>query len=178
MPVAGIASLISVPQAGRGRRGGSCDYAGLLVPLVAGAHHIQVVPSFQCGFGFSKTGHDLYQANMELMLAAARANVPTNTVYSARESYGVTWRDLLREPSRAGEMLRARRDDYCKREIERAQRGGRPGDVFVLLSDRPRPGEMVPGVTCSSFSWARYCIHPALARVGEPGRTALPNPYP
>src|ERR1700740_484412 len=26
MPVAGIASLISVPQAGRGRRGGSCDY--------------------------------------------------------------------------------------------------------------------------------------------------------
>src|SRR6266403_5609109 len=26
MPVAGMASLISVPQAGRGRRGGSCDY--------------------------------------------------------------------------------------------------------------------------------------------------------
>src|SRR5256885_15473430 len=26
MPVAGIVSLISVPQAGRGRRGGSCDY--------------------------------------------------------------------------------------------------------------------------------------------------------
>src|SRR4051794_15198268 len=26
MPVAGIASLISVPQAGRDRRGGSCDY--------------------------------------------------------------------------------------------------------------------------------------------------------
>src|SRR5271168_4479390 len=26
MPVAGISSLISVPQAGRGRRGGSCDY--------------------------------------------------------------------------------------------------------------------------------------------------------
>src|SRR5947208_5716195 len=26
MPVAGIASLISVPEAGRGRRGGSCDH--------------------------------------------------------------------------------------------------------------------------------------------------------
>jgi hypothetical protein len=126
-----------------------------LALLVARAHRIEVVPSFQCVD--SQTGHDLYRANVELMLAAARANVPTNTVYSGRESYGVTLRDLLREPSRAGEMLRARRHDYCAREIERARRGGRPGDVFVLLSDQPRPDEMVPGVTCSSLSWARYC---------------------
>jgi hypothetical protein len=128
--------------------------------LVAGAHHIEVVPSFQCVS--SETDHNLYRANMELMLAAARANIPTNTVYSGRESYGVTWRDLLREPTRAGEMLKARRDDYCKQEIDRARSGGRRGDVFVLLSDQPPPDEMVPGVTCSSLSWARYCIHSGL----------------
>jgi hypothetical protein len=133
---------------------------GQLALLVANAHRIKVVPSFQCVD--SQTGHDLYRANLELMLAAARVNVPTNTVYSGRESYGLTLRDLLREPSRAGEMLRAHRHDYCAREIERARRGGRPGDVFVLLSDQPRPDEMVPGVTCSSLSWARYCIHSGL----------------
>jgi hypothetical protein len=125
--------------------------------LVARASQIEVVPSFQCAD--LRPGHDLYRANMELMLASARANVPTNTVYSGRETYGITLRDLLREPSRAGEMLRARRDDYCNQEIERARSGGRPGDIFVLLSDQPRPDEMVPGVTCSSLSWARYCIH-------------------
>lgn len=139
--------------------------AGDVAHLVAGARHIEVVPSFQCWDG--QPGHDRYRANMELMLAAARANVPTNdvylaTVYLSPEAYGLTWRDLLREPSRAGEMVRARRDDYCKREIERARSGGRPGDVFVLLSDQPRPDEMVPGVTCSSLSWARYCIHSGL----------------
>ena len=51
----------------------------------------------------------------------------------------------------------ARRDEYCKHEIERARTGGRPGDLFVLLSDQPRPDEMVQGVTCSRLSWARYC---------------------
>jgi hypothetical protein len=34
-------------------------------------------------------------ANMQLMLAAARADVPTNTVYLARQSYGLGLRDLL-----------------------------------------------------------------------------------
>jgi hypothetical protein len=134
--------------------------AGEVAHLVAGAGHIEVVPSFQCWDG--QPGHDRYRANMQLMLAAARANVPTNdvylaTVYLSPEAYGLTWRDLLREPSRASEMVMARRDDYCKQEIERARNGGSPGDVFVLLSDQPRRDEIVPDVTCSSLSWARYC---------------------
>lgn len=41
--------------------------------LIGGARHVEVVPSFQC----SSNG-DQGQANMELMLATARANVPTN----------------------------------------------------------------------------------------------------
>jgi hypothetical protein len=53
--------------------------------------------------------------------------------------------------------LRARRSEYCRHEIERARRGGGPGDVFVLLSDRPRQQQMAPGMTCSQLSWARYC---------------------
>jgi hypothetical protein len=100
------------------------------------------------------------RANMELMLATAGANVPTNTVYSARQFYGVTFLDLMREPSRAAEMLRARRDDYCKQEVEQARSGGHPGDVIVLLSDRPRTEEMAAGVTCSPLSWAHYCERP------------------
>ncbi len=136
--------------------------AGEVAHLVAGARHLEVVPSFQCWDG--QPGHDLYRANMELMLAAARANVPTNTVYLATvylspEAYGLTWRDLLREPSRASEMVRARRDDYCKQEIERVRNGGGPGDVFVLLSNQPRRDEIAPDITCSSLSWARYCTH-------------------
>jgi Family of unknown function (DUF6311) len=126
--------------------------ASLVARLIAGARHIDVVPSIQCGDGEKE-----YRANMELMLAAARANVPINTVYLARYSYRVTWRDLLREPSRAVEMLRAGRDDYCKQEIERARSSEGPRDVVVLLSDQPRPDEMSPGLTCSPFSWARYC---------------------
>ena len=35
--------------------------------------------------------------------------------------------------------------------------GGDPGEVFVLLSDKPRPEEMAPDITCAPFSWARYC---------------------
>jgi hypothetical protein len=148
-----IASVAEGPEVGE------LD-ADQIAHLVARARQIEVVPSFQCAD--LRPGHDLYRANMDLMLAAARANVPTNTVYSGRETYGITLRDLLREPSRAGAMLRARRDDYCNQEIERARSGGRPGDIFVLLSDQPRPDEMVPGVTCSSISWARYCIHSVL----------------
>jgi hypothetical protein len=90
-------------------------------------------------------------------LAAARKNVPINTVYLSQYTYGVTLRDVLREPSRAEETLAAQRDVYCKQEIERARGGGRRGYIFLLLSDQPRPEEMAPGVTCSPLSWARYC---------------------
>jgi hypothetical protein len=65
--------------------------------------------------------------------------------------------DVMRAPSRAGEMLKARRDGYCEQEVEQARGGGRPGDVIVLLSDRPRTEEMASGVACSPLSWARYC---------------------
>jgi hypothetical protein len=140
------------------RAGAPALNPGQVVRLTAGARYIDVVPSFQCS-----DVDRVLQANIELMLAAARANVPTNTVYLARDTYGVTWRDVLREPSRAEEMVRSRRDDYCEKEIEKARSGGGPGDVLVLLSKQPRPGEIVPGVTCSPLSWARYC-----QRVHEP----------
>jgi hypothetical protein len=119
--------------------------------LIEKARQVEVVPSFQC----SDWKKDLTRANAELMLAAARGNVPTNTVYLARYTFGLTVADVLRAPSSAGEI--ARHDDYCKQEIERARSGGRPGDLFVLLSDQPRPEEMAPGITCAPLSWARYC---------------------
>jgi hypothetical protein len=118
--------------------------------LVLAAHSIDVVPSFQCSNREQEA-----RTNAQLMLATARANIPINSVYLSRYNYGVTWRDFLRRPS--WETLWARRDDYCEQEFEQARGGGGPGDVFVLLSDRPRSEEMVPGVTCSPLSWARYC---------------------
>ena len=42
---------------------------------------------------------------MELILATAKMNVPTNTVYWGRQSYGLTLLDFMRAPSRAVEML-------------------------------------------------------------------------
>jgi Family of unknown function (DUF6311) len=120
--------------------------------LVGEARHVEVIPSYQC----SET-EKLWRTNLELMLATARANVPTNTVYLSRQSYGLTVRDILRAPSRAREMKHQRRAEYCEREIEQARGDGRPGEVFVLLADQPRQQEMVPGITCSPLSWARYC---------------------
>ena len=120
--------------------------------MVAGAGLLEVVPSFQCSANAKQMS-----ANMELMLPAARADVPTNTVYLARQSYGLGLRDLLSSPSRAARMLRVRRFEYCQHEIEQARSGGGPGNIFVLLSDQPRPQQMAPGITCSSLSWARYC---------------------
>jgi hypothetical protein len=79
------------------------------------------------------------------MLAAACENVPTNTVYLGRYTYGVTLRDVLREPSRGEEMLAAQRDVYSKQEIERARSGGRRGYIFVLRSDEPRPEDRRDG---------------------------------
>jgi hypothetical protein len=132
--------------------------AGRVARVMAGTRHIDVVPSFQCSY-LAKEDQVAANvaANMELMLAAAQANVSINTVYQARYSYGLTLSDILRAPSRAVEMWHRKRDDYCKREIERARSGGRPGDVIVLLSDRPRTEEMTPGITCSPLSWARHC---------------------
>jgi hypothetical protein len=127
--------------------------------LIARARHVEVVPSFQC-VNRDQQQEKMERANIELMLATARINVPTNTVYSGRPFglFGVSLFDVMHAPSRAKEMLRARRDDYCKQELEQARSGGRPGDVIVLLSDRPRTEEMAPGVTCSPLSWARYCV--------------------
>ena len=90
---------------------------GEVARLVAGTRRIEVAPSFQC----SDWKRDLTRANAELMLAAARKNVPINTVYLGRYTYGVTLRDVLREPSRAEELLAAQRDVYCKQEIERGR---------------------------------------------------------
>lgn len=123
--------------------------------LVAGRHLIEVVPSFQCSANAKQMS-----ANMEVMLAAARADVPTNTVYLARQSYGLGLRDVLRSPSRAAQMLRARRSEYCTHELEQAQNGGVPGEVFVLLSDEPRQPQMAAGIACSPLSWARSCERP------------------
>jgi transposase InsO family protein len=69
------------------RAGAPALNPGQVARLTAAARYIDVVPSFQCS-----DVDRVLQANMELMLAAARANVPTNTVYLARDTYGVTWR--------------------------------------------------------------------------------------
>jgi hypothetical protein len=130
---------------------------GEVARLIAQARHVEVVPSFQCNVYHDQQRAKIDRANMDLMLAAARMNVPTNTVYSARQFYGLTFLDLMRAPWRAG-MLRARRDDYCEQEVGQARSDRRPGDVTVLLSDRPRTEEMAPGVTCSPLSWAHYCV--------------------
>jgi hypothetical protein len=120
--------------------------------LISGARHVEVVPSMQCS-----RNEDQARANIELMLATARANVPTNTVFLGRESFGVSLRDVLRAPARVDEMLLTSRTAYCEQEVEQAQRAGRPGDVLVLLSDQPRQLELMSDIICSPLSWARYC---------------------
>jgi hypothetical protein len=127
--------------------------------LIARARHVEVVPSFECNIKRDQQWERIGRANMELMLAMARMDVPTNDAYLARQRYGITFLDLIRAPYRAAEMLAARRDQYCNQEIEYARSGGRSGDVIVLLSDRPYAEEMqtVPDVTCAPLSWARYC---------------------
>jgi hypothetical protein len=145
-----IASIAARPEAGELN-------PDQIAGLIAGAGHVEVVPSFQCNINRDEKWEKIGRANIELMLGTARMNVPTNTVYVARQRYGLTLLDLMRAPSRATELKTARRDDYCNQEIERARSGGRPGDLIVLLSDRPRTEEMAPGVICSAVSWARYC---------------------
>ena len=128
-----------------------------IVRLIARARHVEVVPSFQCNVGDHRQSGNVGRANMELMLATAKMNVPANTVYLARQRYGLTFLDLIRTPSRAAEMKMSRRDEFCKEEVAKARSGAGPGDVIVLLSERPRTEEIAPGVTCSPLSWARYC---------------------
>lgn len=123
--------------------------------LVGSARFLEVVPSFQCSATIWQAS-----ANMQLMLAAARADVPTNTVYLARQSYGLGWRDALRAPSRFEHLLRVRHAEYCRREIEKARLEGKPGGILVLLSDRPERQQMAPGMTCSHVSAVRYCRTP------------------
>jgi hypothetical protein len=121
--------------------------------LVSGARFVEVVPSFQCSANMRQVS-----ANMQLMLAAARADVPTNTVYLARQSYGLGFRDVLGWSSHATtQTVQQRRSEYCTQEIEWARRGGAAGDVFLLLSEQPEQQQMARGITCSPLSWARYC---------------------
>lgn len=132
---------------------------GEIARLIAGARHLDVIPSFQCTADLEDPllRGKIYRANMDLMLAAAKMNVPTNTVYGARRRFGLTLLDLARAPSRGAEMLIARRDNFCKQEVEQVRSGGYPGDLVVLLSDQPRPEEMAAGVDCSHLAWAVYC---------------------
>jgi hypothetical protein len=120
---------------------------GELAELVARARRVETVPSYQCSMSLQ-----VRRANMELMLATARANVPINSVYSARE--GLTLSEILHAPSRP---YAARREAQCAQEIAQAEDAARRGDILLLLSDQPRPEEMAPGVTCRPLSAARIC---------------------
>jgi hypothetical protein len=152
-----VASIAAGPAAGELEELDS----GEVARLVARARHVEVVPSFHCSLNLDQRPK-MMRANMDLMLAAAKSNVPTNTAFSARQRFGLSFLDVMRAPSRAAEMLIVRRDQYCNQEIEYARSGGRPGEVIVLLSDQPRTEEMemVPGVICLPLSWARYCERP------------------
>jgi hypothetical protein len=134
--------------------------------LVSKARSVEVIPSFQCSFtksyddisdGEKLESAKLGRTNMEFMLATARANIPTNTVYLSRISYGLTVNEILRTPSRAKELKQQRQVAYCAAEMARA-RDGHPGEVLVLLTDQPRQQDMAPGMTCTALSWARYCV--------------------
>jgi hypothetical protein len=130
---------------------------GEVARLIARARHVEVVPSFNCTQGVEDelTKAKMQRANMELMLATASINVSTNTVFTGRQIF-LTLTDVLRAPSHALEIMESRRADYCNQEIARARSDRRPGDLIVLLSDRPRQEEMA-GSVCSPLAWARYC---------------------
>lgn len=130
---------------------------GKIARFLARARYLEIVPSFQCLLYTEPFEAKIEGAAMDLMLQAATMNVPTNSVYAARERFGLTLSDVLRAPSRALQMRDARRVDYCNQEIEYARSGGHSGDLIVLLTDRPRQEEMAPGVICSPLSSVRYC---------------------
>jgi hypothetical protein len=131
---------------------------GEVARLIARARHVESVPSFNCTQGIKDelTKAKLQRANMELMLATARINVSTNTVFTGRPNF-LTLKDVLRAPSHALEIMESKRADYCNQEIARVRSDGRPSDLIVLLSDRPRQEEMASGIVCSPLAWARYC---------------------
>jgi Family of unknown function (DUF6311) len=126
--------------------------------LLVGARHLDVIPSFQCSGELDRTSRSRQeQANMEWMLAAARADVPTNSVYLGRQTYGLTLRDVLRAPTRGSELLDERRAAYCRDESDRARGSLSHGDIRVMLAEQPTPQELPPDLTCSALSWARIC---------------------
>jgi Family of unknown function (DUF6311) len=142
--------------------------------LVAEARRVEDIPSMRCTVDVNDPAYEKRRrANMELMLAAARSNVPTNTVYSSRINLptntgyssrsidALTIFDLMRERSRIPQILTAAREQYCKREIDAVRNGGGPGDLVVLLSDQLSPEKMGLAGTCHPLSWARYCMKPA-----------------
>jgi hypothetical protein len=128
-----------------------------LATLVTQASHVEVVPSMQCAVYAEEFSGKLSRANIEVMLTAAKLNVPTNTVYNGRQGFGMTLLDVLRAPSKAAAMKVALREAYCRREIETAKSSTAPGELIVLLSDEPRADELAPGVACSPLSWALAC---------------------
>ena len=77
---------------------------GEIARLIARARYVEVVPSFQCSVNRDQK---IARANMDLMLATAMMNVPTNTVASVRQRFGLTLLDVMRAPSR-----------YCERSNE------------------------------------------------------------
>ncbi|MBV8891316.1 MAG: hypothetical protein JO266_04965 [Acidobacteria bacterium] len=146
-----IASIAAGPETYELKRD---ELEGMLVR----ARHVEVVPSFNCAEDVKDEllKEKIRRANMELMLTAARMNVPTNTVFTGRQSF-ITLKDVLPAPSQAPEILKSRRTVYCRQEMSRARSGARSGELLVLLSGWPRQVDVAAGVTCSPLAWARYC---------------------
>ncbi|MBV8096927.1 MAG: hypothetical protein JO110_27530 [Acetobacteraceae bacterium] len=131
---------------------------GELANVVSRARQVEVVPSFQCVRDWNERSQKIRQANLDLALSTASMNVPTNTIYLSRQrSYDLSLSDFIRAPSHAPEILMAARERYCKQEQREATSDKLPGDVILLLADRPSTDEMAAEVICSPLSWARYC---------------------
>ena len=86
---------------------------GEVAHLVAWARYVEVVPSFQWDLSRDQQQERrVERANMDLLLATASANVPTNTVYSGRKSLvSRSWTCCARRgvPRRCGRRGSARR---------------------------------------------------------------------
>lgn len=78
----------------------------------------------------------LLQANMELMLIAARANVPVNTVYNARLSTD------------------------CAAEQRTMREELRPGVAYFYLAGVPPAAQRLPGSVCRQREWFVRCLIP------------------
>jgi hypothetical protein len=119
-----------------------------LAARVAQADAVMVYPTFACISVFAESRllpteavDDMYQANMETQLAAARAVRPINSVYDARR----------RTPSKSD----------CAAEGAAMHAELKPGTLYVYLT------EFTPSVLprddagaqtqCASAGWPRYC---------------------